>query len=166
MRCGFFSHLTTRQYRHYTASDIMIDDHRTVNDLEESSSGLTDLVSRHLPGRTEEHQENLSQDSRCSARDSNRASPEQKSRPLDSGSWVTGRQDYKTGKVLNSLASGFCGFSGICDVWLQMFGCCVLFVQLLQSWIGLGDRCADRGAVAQTEWSEAHPCCKSSALPW
>jgi hypothetical protein len=39
---------------------------------------------RKLPGRTEENNENLNQDSRCAGRDSNQALPEHKSEPSPS----------------------------------------------------------------------------------
>jgi hypothetical protein len=47
--------------------------------LKGSGFGLIEELLRHLPARTEE---NLSQDIWCSGRNSNRASPEYKSRTL------------------------------------------------------------------------------------
>jgi hypothetical protein len=51
-------------------------------DLEESRRSLIEVLSRYLPGGTEENREKLCQDSRCPDRDSNRALPEYKSEVL------------------------------------------------------------------------------------
>jgi hypothetical protein len=53
--------------------------------LEGSSCAPIEALSRHLPGGTEENNENLSQDSRYFGRDSSQTPPEYKSKalPLD-----------------------------------------------------------------------------------
>jgi hypothetical protein len=45
-------------------------------------SGLIEVLSQNLPGRTEENTKYLSQESRCPGRDENRAPPEYKSEAL------------------------------------------------------------------------------------
>jgi hypothetical protein len=60
----------------------MIDDLKTVNDLEESSSGLNEVAPQHLLEGLEKTTKTLSHGGRCFVRDSNSASPQQKSRAL------------------------------------------------------------------------------------
>jgi hypothetical protein len=51
-------------------------------DLEGNDRGLIEILFRHLPARTKEYHENLSQDSLCSGRDINQEPTGCKSRTL------------------------------------------------------------------------------------